>query len=98
MDIVAKRAINDEAFLDENRTVLAAEVWYAVSVERAVTLVDIMHRRMMIGLSSDQGRALADKIGTLAADAAGWNKAELGKQRGLLEEYNDRLSVSAMPD
>lgn len=98
VDIVAKHDINDEAFLDENRTVLAAEVWHAVRVERAVTLVDIMHRRMMIGLSSDQGRTLADKTGTLAADAAGWNKAELGRQRRLLEEYNDRLSVSENPD
>ena len=88
----------EDAYLDSNRTVLGAEVAHAVKEERAIRLVDIIHRRMMIGLAPDQGRALAGRIGDLAAAAAGWNKTELSNQRRMLEEYNARLRVGAIPD
>ena len=80
-----------DPFLDTDRTILAAEVAHAVTAERAVTLVDIMHRRMMVGLAPDQGRSLAGRIGDLAAEAAGWNRSDLANQQRMLEAYNDRL-------
>jgi glycerol-3-phosphate dehydrogenase len=88
----------EDAFLDENNTILAAEVAHAINEERARTLVDIMHRRMMVGLLPDQGRALAGKIAGLAAEVAGWKKSETSNQQRMLQAYNDRLRVRTDAD
>lgn len=80
-----------QAVLDNDGSVLAAEVAFAVREEMALTLVDIVHRRLMIGLSADQGQPLAGAIAKLAAAELRWDDGETRRQLDLLEAYNDRL-------
>ena len=84
---------SDDGFIDAARTVLAAEVRYAIEQEHAKTLTDIVHRRMMTGLRPDNGVSLNEEIATLAADVAGWDKAELKRQVDELERWNARLAL-----
>ena len=85
----------DAGFVDAAKTVLVAEVMHAIRNEFAVTLVDILHRRTMLGLSADQGRAVADPIAVLAAGELGWDDVEKGRQLDALRKYNARLKAPA---
>jgi len=80
-------------YLDTNRTVPAAEVAFVVRNELAVTLIDIMHRRMMVGLDADQGLSMADKIASIAAREAGWDKSARERQLKALHAYSDRFKA-----
>ena len=82
-------------FIDEARTVLAAEVAHAMRNEFARHLVDIVHRRTMVGLDADQGVGLARRMAKLAADEADWDRRETARQLEALESYNARLHVIA---
>ncbi|MEQ9562656.1 MAG: glycerol-3-phosphate dehydrogenase [Woeseiaceae bacterium] len=75
----------------QQKSILAAEAVFAVREEMAVTLVDIVHRRMMIGLDADQGETNAKEIAGLAAGELGWNDAEIRRQLLQLKQYNLRL-------
>ena len=81
--------------IDVQRTMLVAEVHHAIKAESAVTLIDVIHRRMMIGLDADQGRPVAAAVAELAGQLLGWDKAELGRQIARLQQYNDRLAANA---
>jgi glycerol-3-phosphate dehydrogenase len=85
----------DAGFVDEARTVLAAEIAYVIRTEFAVTLVDIMHRRTMLGLAADQGRAVIDEIARLAATELAWDKSETARQIEALRKYNEQLRTPA---
>ncbi|HSD70153.1 MAG TPA: glycerol-3-phosphate dehydrogenase, partial [Woeseiaceae bacterium] len=74
---LAKSQASLQAVLGDDRSVLAAEVAFAVSEEMAVTLVDIVHRRLMIGLAADQGRPLAAAVARLAAGELHWDDREI---------------------
>jgi glycerol-3-phosphate dehydrogenase len=80
-----------QAILGEGKSILAAEVVFAVREEMALTLIDIVHRRLMTGLDADQGEASAKEIAGLAAGELGWNDAELRRQLMQLKQYNLRL-------
>jgi glycerol-3-phosphate dehydrogenase len=72
--------------LDEDGNILVAEVAFAIREEFAVTLSDIVFRRMMIGLDADQGRPLYEAIASSAAAVFEWSDSELqSQQRGLLK-------------
>ncbi|MDX1404540.1 MAG: glycerol-3-phosphate dehydrogenase [Woeseiaceae bacterium] len=77
--------------LDDDESVLAAEVIHAVRHEHAIHLTDIVHRRLMIGLAADQGVAMYRQIADIAATESNWSRAE--KQRNLdeLQAYSARL-------
>ncbi len=77
--------------LDQDQTVLAAEVVFALRHECAVNLTDIVHRRLMIGLSADQGSAVSEDIAAIAARESNWNNAEKQRQLAELRQYNARL-------
>jgi glycerol-3-phosphate dehydrogenase len=77
--------------LDDDESVIAAEVVYALRHEFAVTLTDIVHRRLMIGLSADQGRGLYEQVAEIAAREANWDRREKERQLTALREYNARL-------
>jgi glycerol-3-phosphate dehydrogenase len=81
----------DNGIVDEERGVLAAEVSHAIRNEFAVTLVDIVHRRSMLGLDADQGRPVADRIAALAGAELGWDRGEIARQLAGLAAYNERL-------
>jgi glycerol-3-phosphate dehydrogenase len=80
-----------DVYLDTERTVLAAEVEIAIREEFASNLIDIMHRRMMVGLNSDQGLPMTDQIASIAADVIGWDKSERERQLQALQMYSERF-------
>jgi glycerol-3-phosphate dehydrogenase len=80
-----------QAILGEGKSILAAEAVFAVREEMAVTLIDIVHRRLMTGLDAGQGEANAKEIAGLAAGELGWNDAEIRRQLMQLKQYNLRL-------
>jgi glycerol-3-phosphate dehydrogenase len=77
--------------IDRERTVLAAEAVFAIRHEFARTLVDVVHRRMMIGLSPDQGASAAEGLAGIAAAELQWDAKETGRQLRALHDYNARL-------
>lgn len=77
-----------------DETVLAAEVVFAVRHEFARTLTDILHRRLMVGLSADLGESVAEAAAAVAAAELGWDETETQRQLQALRDYNARLKVS----
>jgi glycerol-3-phosphate dehydrogenase len=71
--------------------VLAAEAVYALRHEFAQHLTDIVHRRLMTGLSADQGESTVESIADIAATEARWSKREKQLQLEALRQYNKRL-------
>ena len=79
--------------LDDARRVLAAEVVYAVREEFALSLEDIVFRRLMVGLDADQGRALYEAIAAIAAAETGWSPETIRQQLEELTDYAESLRV-----
>ncbi|MEE8539095.1 MAG: glycerol-3-phosphate dehydrogenase [Woeseiaceae bacterium] len=79
--------------IDAEKSVLAAEVVFAIRHEYAKNLTDLMQRRLMLGLSADQGEQLIEAVATIAAAEFQWDEQELEMQIGRLREYNARLKV-----
>jgi len=79
--------------LDADGRVLVAEVVFAIREEFALTLEDIVFRRMMVGFDADQGRALYNDIATLAAAESGWSPDQQAQQLDDLAEYAESLRV-----
>lgn len=79
--------------LDEERTVLAAEVAFAVREEMARTLTDIVYRRLMLGLDADQGRAHYVSIASIAASEFRWSEQTLNDELLELTRYSDSFRV-----
>ncbi|MFQ5983758.1 MAG: glycerol-3-phosphate dehydrogenase C-terminal domain-containing protein, partial [Woeseiaceae bacterium] len=79
--------------IDADKTVLAAEVAFAIRFEYARNLIDLMHRRLMLGLSADQGEQAAATVAAIAARELGWDAHESARQLRMLHDYNARLRV-----
>lgn len=77
--------------LDEDGTVIAAEVRFAIREEFARTLTDIVYRRLMIGLDPDQGRPMYRRVAELAADEFGWPAERRDEELKKLVAYGDSL-------
>ena len=93
IDVLAIAAGELGQTLDDRRTVLAAEVAFAIREEFARNLIDIVHRRIMIGLDADQGRPLYESIAAIAADEFGWDDATRNGGLQALTDYSDSLGV-----
>jgi len=63
---------------------IGAEVVYALELERAGTLADVMLRRTMIGLGPDRGRGAAPKAAEIAERHCNWDSGRAGQE---LEHY-----------
>jgi glycerol-3-phosphate dehydrogenase len=87
-----------DGFIDDDETVLAAEVSYAFRCEHAQTLADVVHRRMMVGLSPDQGEAITAEICRIAADEQGWDASESQRQLRSIQDYNARFRPGSTRD
>lgn len=71
---------------------LKAEVLYSIKYEMAMTLEDIMVRRLHIFHEvQDQGVTVAGEIAKLAGLQLEWDSAEIGKQ---LTQYSERVKQS----
>jgi glycerol-3-phosphate dehydrogenase len=79
--------------IDEQATVLAAEVSFAVNEEFARTLIDIVFRRLMLGLSADQGRTLYEEVATLAAAACNWDDDRRDKELHALRAFSESFRI-----
>ena len=79
--------------VDAERRVLAAEVVFGLREEFALTLTDIVFRRMMVGFDADQGRSLYAAIADIAAAEAGWTAGHRLQQLDALTEYAQSLRV-----
>ena len=77
--------------LDEAGLVLAAEVALAVRDEMARTLVDIVHRRLMVGLAADYDASLIAAIADVAAVEFGWSDDDRDAELEALRDYDSRL-------
>ena len=91
---IADLAANDATLaesLDESGQYLAAEVAFVVREEFAASLIDIVFRRLMVGLNPDQGRSLYDGIASRAAIEFAWKPEEQQKRISELVEYADSL-------
>lgn len=80
--------------LDREGTVLAAEIVFCIRKEYACNLVDLLHRRTMLGLSPDLGRSHAPAVARIAAAELGWNERETTQELAALNTYNARLTVA----
>ncbi|MEX0975534.1 MAG: glycerol-3-phosphate dehydrogenase [Woeseia sp.] len=81
--------------LDRETTVVAAEIVFCIRNEYARNLVDLLHRRTMLGLSPDLGRSHASAVARIAAVELGWNEYETCQEMAALDTYNARLTVTA---
>jgi glycerol-3-phosphate dehydrogenase len=79
--------------IDSEESVLAAEVIFSMRQEWAQTLIDVVHRRLMLGLTCDQGRALYDSIATIAANEFNWNGEKRSAELVDLNTYSDSFRV-----
>ena len=80
--------------IDAEKSVLAAEVVFAIRHEYAKNLPDLMQRRLMLGLSADQGERVAETVAAITSAECQWDEQELERQLGMLREYNARLKVA----
>ncbi len=96
------RLARDEAALaaplDAGRTALSAEVALACREEFATTLVDVVFRRLMVGLSADQGRPLYGAIAGVTARELGWSAGTREEELRRLVAFADSLRVAAAGD
>lgn len=83
--------------LGEGGLVLAAEVALAVREEMARTLVDIVHRRLMVGLAADYNTDLVTAIADVAAVEFGWSDADRDAELEALRDYDARLQRRVTP-
>jgi glycerol-3-phosphate dehydrogenase len=78
--------------IDSDSSILAAEVVFCIRHEYAKNLTDLMHRRLMLGLSPDQGESTINTISAITAAELGWDDEELQMQLNTLRRYNARLN------
>ncbi len=94
VSVYGGRAIEVAGLLDEAADdLLEAEVMFAIREEMARTLIDIVYRRLMIGLDADQGRASYEKIAAIAAREFTWSNDEQQSQLDALNVYSDSFGV-----
>ncbi|MDA0705599.1 MAG: glycerol-3-phosphate dehydrogenase [Proteobacteria bacterium] len=79
--------------IDADNTVLAVEAVFALRVEMACTLVDIVYRRLMLGLRADQGRPTYAAIAALAAAEGLWDAARQARELAALGAYGNSLRL-----
>ena len=73
--------------LDPERTVLAAEVAFAVRHELARHLTDIVHRRTMVGLDADFGTREAPAAAAALVELGLWDAGRAAEELGAFERY-----------
>jgi glycerol-3-phosphate dehydrogenase len=90
---IAQQRPELDGCVDEAATLPEAEIAFVVAEEMPRTLVDIVYRRMMIGLDADQGRTHYARIAELAAAEFGWDDARRDAELYALRAHTDSLQV-----
>ena len=81
--------------IDEETSAVAAEVVFAVRVEMAATLADIVARRSMLGLSADLGIGALAAVGRVAEKHAGWSAERVCDDSAAYARYVTRFRPRA---
>lgn len=71
--------------------VVAAEVAHVIEAEAARTLVDIVHRRTMVGLEPALGADVDVEVAQIAAERLGWDEAQTRSEVARHREHLGRL-------
>ena len=74
---------------------MAAELVFAVRVELAVTLTDVLARRVLLAFEPGHGLDVLDEVTKVLADELGWDAARREKE---VAEYRSWLDHLAIPD
>ena len=79
--------------IDADTGVIAAEVAFAVDDELAVTLTDVMARRLILAFEPDHGFSLMDPIMDILRARLGWDEDMSAAQIAEYQHWLDRLAV-----
>lgn len=79
--------------IDPNASVLAVEIVHSIREEMARSLIDIVHRRLMLGLDADQGRGMYVEIAAIAARECGWDAEKESAELAALTAYSDSFRL-----
>jgi glycerol-3-phosphate dehydrogenase len=90
---LARRRPELAACIDEHHAIPAAEIAFVVAEEMCRTLIDIVHRRTMIGLAANQGVPLYDAVAAIAAQEFGWDDERAAAEVRALHEFSGSLRV-----
>ena len=79
---------------DEGSGAIGAELLFAVRREFAVTLADVLARRLLLAFEPDHGLASATQAADLLGERLGWDEA---RRKEEIEGYRRWLSHLAVP-
>ncbi len=89
--VLAQESAAWAGFIDEAAALPEAEVVFVIREEMPKTLIDVVFRRMMVGLDADQGRPHYARIAELAAAEFGWDEARENDELQSLHGYAESL-------
>ncbi|MDA8103504.1 MAG: glycerol-3-phosphate dehydrogenase/oxidase [Nitrospiraceae bacterium] len=81
--------------LDPGSGLIGAEVVFALQNELAVTLTDVLARRVLVAFEPDHGLGSLDRVSTVAARCAGWSEERRQQE---MAGYRSWLNHLAIPD
>ena len=81
--------------VDKGWQVSAAELVFAVDSELAVTLTDVMARRVLLAFQPGHGRTCLPRVAEVLGAHLGWDQAQRQRQ---IDEYEIWLDHLAVPD
>ncbi|MFM2720187.1 glycerol-3-phosphate dehydrogenase/oxidase [Microbacterium mcarthurae (nom. nud.)] len=90
-DLAATDPGEAEVFGHGRGAVVAAEVTHAIRAEGAATLVDILHRRTLVGLEPALGTDVERAVAERAARELGWDAARVAAEIAAHRSYVERL-------
>lgn len=90
-DLAATDPGEAEVFGHGRGAVVAAEVTHAIRAEGAATLVDILHRRTLVGLEPALGTDVERAVAERAARELGWDAARVAAEIAAHRSYIERL-------
>lgn len=79
--------------LDEASGLIGAEVSFALRHELAVTLTDVLARRVLVAFEPDHGLGSLEQIATVAATCAGWSDERREQEIAGYRRWLDHLAI-----
>ena len=79
--------------LDQGSGLIGAEVLFALQHELAVTLTDVLARRVLVAFERDHGLGSLEQIATMAATCAGWSDERRQQEIAAYRRWLDHLAV-----
>lgn len=79
--------------LDDGSGLIGAEIAFALREDLAVTLTDIVARRVLLAFEPGHGQASLERIATVAARCAGWSNDRVLAEIAEYRRWSRRLAV-----